>query len=250
MRLTISAIGAEIGSIAGLAPSVRLLAAIHATLHPAKYRREESEPLIVDYHVSYVGYGVTILMTHSRGLNDSSIYQLAWAAIREAAKVAVVQGLCQAGKCFERKHPGFAELEFEERPGEAFLLFSTEHIDPKAFILPLDRASAADQVVAAAGSVMLIRTGLDLLDTRKVLAAFAAGDTVVMPVPLNTPVAYSEALPIVSCAAFSVHKGRLTEPVDCFANPYWNAVRDKAAQADRAHSAEFLVARTVEFVGK
>jgi fructose 1,6-bisphosphatase len=248
--MTISAIGAEIGSIAGLAPSGRLLAAIHATLHPAKYRCEESEPLIVDYHVSYTGYSVTILITHSRGLNDSSIHQLAWAAIREAAKVAVVQGLCQVAKCFERKPPGFAELEFEERPGESFLLFSTEHIGPKAFILPLDRACAVDQGVAAAGSVMLIRTGMDLLDTRKVLAAFAAGGTVVMPVPLNTPVAYSEALPIVSCAAFSVHKGRLTEPVDCFANASWNAVRDAAVQADRAHSAEVLVARTAEVVGK
>jgi fructose 1,6-bisphosphate aldolase/phosphatase len=91
---------------------------------------------------------------------------------------------------------------------------------------------------------MLVRTQMEFLPSTHVLAAFAAGATPVLPVPLNTPSTYSDGLPLVSCAAFSVHRGRLTEPVDCFANPFWNTVRDQAVQTARAHSAEFLVALT------
>jgi fructose 1,6-bisphosphatase len=132
-------------------------------------------------------------------------------------------------------------------PGEAFLLFAADHVLPKAFILPLDRAAVndRDQAVAAAGPVMLIRTQMEFLPSTHVLAAFAAGATPVLPVPLNTPSTYCDGLPLVSCAAFSVHRRKLTEPVDYFANPFWNTVRDQAAQAARAHSEEFLVARAV-----
>ena len=248
MKLTISAFGAEIGSIAGLAPSGRLLAAIRATLHPAKCRCQEGPPLLIDYHVSYTGDTVTVLLAHSRGMNSPDIQNLAWDALLEAAKTALEQGLCGAGKCLEQTLPPIAELEFEERPGEAFLLFAADHVLPKAFILPLDRAAVndGDQAVAAAGPVMLVRTQMEFLPSTHVLAAFAAGATPVLPVPLNTPSTYSDGLPLVSCAAFSVHRGRLTEPVDCFANPFWNTVRDQAAQTARAASAEFLVARAVE----
>jgi fructose 1,6-bisphosphatase len=180
-------------------------------------------------------------------MNSPDIQKLAWAALLEAAKTALEQGLCAAGKCLEQTLPPIAEMEFEERPGEAFLLFAADHVMPKTFILPLDRAALndGDQAVAAAGSVMLVRTEMEFLPSTHVLAAFAAGATSVLPVPLNTPRTYSDGLPLVSCAAFSVHRGKLTEPVDCFANPFWNAVRDQAAQAARAHSAEFLVARSL-----
>jgi fructose 1,6-bisphosphatase len=247
MKLTISAFGAEIGSIAGLAPSARLLAVIHATLHPAKFRRQEGPPLLIDYHVSYAGNAVTVLLSHSLGTNSPDIQKLAWATLLEAAKTALEQGLCGAGKCLEQTLPPIAELEFEERPGEAFLLFAADHVLPKTFILPLDRGDTNDRdpVLAAAGPVMLVRTQMEFLPSTHVLAAFAAGATPVLPVPLNTPRTYSDGLPLVSCAAFSVHRGKLTEPVDCFANPFWNTVRDQAAQAARAHSAEFLVARTL-----
>src|SRR5262249_51444260 len=116
---------------------------------------------------------------------------------------------------------------------------------PKAFILGLDRAAVngRDPAVAAAGPVMLVRTQMEFLPSTHVLAAFGAGTTPVLPVPLNTPGTYSDGFPLVSCAAFSVHHGRLTEPVDCFANPFWNMVRDQAAQAAGARCTEFLVAR-------
>ena len=34
---------------------------------------------------------------------------------------------------------------------------------------------------------------------------------------------------MVSCAAFSVHEGKLTEPLDAFAHPFWDHVRDRVA---------------------
>ena len=47
-----------------------------------------------------------------------------------------------------------------------------------------------------------------------------------MPVPLNTGTSYFDGPPLVSCAGFCVHHGKLTEPIDAFAQPFWNAVRD------------------------
>ncbi len=38
-----------------------------------------------------------------------------------------------------------------------------------------------------------------------------------MPVPLNSATSYFDGPPLVSCAAFCVREGKLTEPVDTFA---------------------------------
>ncbi len=50
-----------------------------------------------------------------------------------------------------------------------------------------------------------------------------------MPVPLS-PAAISDEVPGVTCAAFSVQCGKLTEAVDCFRSPFWNTVRDQLAR--------------------
>ena len=34
----------------------------------------------------------------------------------------------------------------------------------------------------------------------------------------------------MSCAGFSEHGGKLTEPVDCFAQPFWDAVRTNVGE--------------------
>jgi len=47
-----------------------------------------------------------------------------------------------------------------------------------------------------------------------------------MPVPLNSGISYFDGPPIVSCAAFAMHNGKLTEPADAFAHPFWNTVRE------------------------
>ncbi len=85
--------------------------------------------------------------------------------------------------------------------------------------------------------VMLVRVQKDFPATGEVLAPYAIGPYVagcmrgshqmpLMPVPLNSGISYFDGPPVVSCAAFAVHEGRLTEAVDAFAHPFWDTVRD------------------------
>jgi fructose 1,6-bisphosphate aldolase/phosphatase len=101
--------------------------------------------------------------------------------------------------------------------------------------------------------VMLVRTQMDFPATGEVLAPFALAHYVgggmrgshqmpFMPVRLETPTSYFDGPPLVSCAAFCVHEGKLTEPVDAFAHPFWDSVRDRAA-------AKSLEMRRQGFVG-
>jgi len=68
------------------------------------------------------------------------------------------------------------------------------------------------------------------------LGQFVAGDTrgshnlPLMPVPINTPASTFFCCPMVSALGFSLHEGRLTQPVDLFSDPFWNAVRDRVAE--------------------
>ena len=47
--------------------------------------------------------------------------------------------------------------------------------------------------------------------------------------PLGSPVSFFDGPPIVTCAAYSMHDGRLTGPVDAFAHLFWDAVRHRVA---------------------
>lgn len=88
--------------------------------------------------------------------------------------------------------------------------------------------------------VMLVRVQQNFPATGEILAPFAIAPYVngymrgshigpLMPVTSGTGCSYFDGPPIVSCLGFCVHEGRLTEPVDLFDHPYWNAVRLKAA---------------------
>ncbi|HEU4653626.1 MAG TPA: fructose 1,6-bisphosphatase [Steroidobacteraceae bacterium] len=88
--------------------------------------------------------------------------------------------------------------------------------------------------------VMLVRTYGDFPTTGEVLAPYATGHLVgsgihglqqmpLMPVPLATKSSFFDGPPLVSCAAFSVHDGLLTEPIDAFAHPFWDAARERIA---------------------
>jgi fructose 1,6-bisphosphate aldolase/phosphatase len=89
--------------------------------------------------------------------------------------------------------------------------------------------------------VMLVRTQMAFPATGEVLAPFAIGHYVaggmrgshhmpLMPVPLNSSTSYFDGPPIVSCAAFAVQEGHFTEPLDAFAHPFWNSIRDRVAE--------------------
>jgi fructose 1,6-bisphosphate aldolase/phosphatase len=89
--------------------------------------------------------------------------------------------------------------------------------------------------------VMLVRTQMSFPATGEVLAPYQIGHFVagamrgshqmpLMPVRLNSPTSYFDGPPLVSCAAFSMHEGRFSEPVDAFAHPFWDAVRQRTAE--------------------
>ncbi len=88
--------------------------------------------------------------------------------------------------------------------------------------------------------VMLVRTQMNFPATGEVLAPYATAHFVaggmrgshnmpLMPVALNTGTSYFDGPPLVSCAGLAMHQGRLTEAVDCFAHPFWDTVRARAA---------------------
>ena len=89
--------------------------------------------------------------------------------------------------------------------------------------------------------VMLVRVQKDFPATGEVLAPFAIGHYVagsmrgshqmpLMPVPLNSGISYFDGPPVVSCAAFAMHQGKMTEPVDAFAHPFWDTVRKQVSK--------------------
>ena len=51
-----------------------------------------------------------------------------------------------------------------------------------------------------------------------------------MPVQLCSGISYFDGPPVVSCATFAMHQGRLTEAVDGFAHPFWDKIRNNVAE--------------------
>lgn len=329
MKLTLSVIKADIGSIGGhVAPSRQLLATV------AEHVRTAGADLMLDHYVSSTGDDIAILMTHRRGISDSSIHKLAWDAFVAGTEAAKQQGLYGAGQDLLKSSfsgnvrgmgPAAAEMEIEERPAEPFLFFAADKTDPGAFNLPLylafadpmntpglllspkmsqgfrfvimdvnhtegdriielnapeqlydiaallrdperfviesvwSRATGEQAAVVAtsrlhniAGKytgkddpVLLVRAQMNFPATGEILAPYAMAHFVaggmrgshnmpLMPVPLHTGTSYFDGPPLVTSAGFCVHEGKLTEPADNFAHPFWDTVRAQAAEKSMA----------------
>ena len=126
--------------------------------------------------------------------------------------------------------------------------------DPERYVVESVWSRATgDQAVAVATSrlhniagkytgkddpVMLVRVQMHFPATGEVLAPYAIGHFVaggmrgshnmpLMPVQQNCGTSYFDGPPLVSCAAFAVHDGVLTEPLDAFAHPFWDEVRHR-----------------------
>jgi fructose 1,6-bisphosphate aldolase/phosphatase len=146
MKLTLSVIKADIGSIGGhICPSQRLLETVRAHID------NRGTGLIIDDYVSYTGDDIAIVMTHDRGPGDERVHKLAWDAFIAGTEIAKEQGLYGAGQDLLKDSfsgnvkgmgPAVAELEFEERPNEPFLFFAADKTDPGAYNLPLYLAFA------------------------------------------------------------------------------------------------------------
>ncbi len=128
--------------------------------------------------------------------------------------------------------------------------------DPERYVVEaIYSRNSGEQAVAASTSrlhniagtytgkddpAMLVRVQKDFPATGEVLAPFATGHYVaggmrgshnmpLMPVPRESGTSYFDGPPIVTATGFCVHEGRLTEPVDLFAHPFWNRTRNRIA---------------------
>ncbi|MDD5646464.1 MAG: fructose 1,6-bisphosphatase, partial [Candidatus Bipolaricaulis sp.] len=141
MKVTLTAIKADVGSIGGhLRPSEELLDAVRSVV------REGGKGRIIDFAITHTGDDVAILMSHERGTDDSTIHKLAWDAFLAGTEVAKRQGLYGAGQDLLKDSfsgnakglgPAVAEMTFDERPNEPFLLFTADKTEPGAYNLPL-----------------------------------------------------------------------------------------------------------------
>lgn len=144
MKITVTVIKADVGSIGGhTRPSDELLKSVEVFV--AKNGKKAG---VIDTYIGYTGDDIHILMSHTKGVGDRAIHKLAWDAFNEGAKIAKGQGLYGAGQDLLKDSfsgnvkglgPGVAELEFEERPNEAFVMFTMDKTEPGAFNFPMYR---------------------------------------------------------------------------------------------------------------
>ena len=142
MKITISVIKADVGGVGGhTKPSDGLIKAIKDTVN-------DSKDLLIDHYIGYCGDDTHIVMTHTHGVDNQQIHKLAWDAFMAGTKVAKEEGLYGAGQDLLKDSfsgnvkgmgPGVAEMEFEERPNEAFTVFAADKTEPGAFNYPIYR---------------------------------------------------------------------------------------------------------------
>lgn len=139
MKTTLSLIKADIGSIGGhVKPSKKVIQTVKDFI--------KKSDLLIDNYIFHTGDDIAILMTHDKGKDNESIHKLAWDAFIAGTEVAKQQGLYGAGQDLLKDSfsgnvkgmgPAAAELEFEERPNEPFVIFAADKTDPGAYNLPL-----------------------------------------------------------------------------------------------------------------
>jgi len=142
MKITVSVIKADVGGVGGhTKPSDGLIEAIRNTV-------KNSADLLIDYYIGYCGDDTHIVMSHTHGVDNEKIHKLAWDAFMAGTQVAKEEGLYGAGQDLLKDSfsgnvkgmgPGVAEMEFEERPNEAFTVFAADKTEPGAFNYPIYR---------------------------------------------------------------------------------------------------------------
>ena len=145
MKITLSVIKADIGSIGGhTKPSDEVLDKVKDFV----IKNGVKTGLLIDHYIGYTGDDIHILCSHKNGVNNSKIHKLALDAFKEGTKIANSQGLYGAGQDLLKTAfsgnvrgmgPGVAEMEFEERPNEPFALFTADKTEPGAFNYPFYR---------------------------------------------------------------------------------------------------------------
>jgi fructose 1,6-bisphosphate aldolase/phosphatase len=144
MKITVTAIKADVGSIGGhTRPSDALFESVKDFVV-----KNGGKAGVIDSYFGYTGDDIHILMSHRKGVNNADIHKLAWDAFKAGADTAKQQSLYGAGQDLLKDSfsgnvkgagPGVAEMEFEERQNEAFALFTMDKTEPGAFNYPIYR---------------------------------------------------------------------------------------------------------------
>ncbi len=144
--LTLSIIKADTGGFVG-----------HSSVHPdmLEVARDALQQvvgdLLVDGQVAACGDDISLLMTHVHGVDAEPVHRFAWDVFTRTTAVAKRLGLYGAGQDLLQEAfsgnlrgmgPGYAELEFDERPSEPVLCFLADKTEPGAWNMPLYRMFA------------------------------------------------------------------------------------------------------------
>ncbi len=147
MKITLSVIKADVGSIGGhTKPSERMLQAARDEIAGAT-----DAGLLIDGFVSHTGDDIALVMSHTRGEGETEIHQFAWNTFLKATDIARAYGLYGAGQDLlvdapsgnvRGAGPAVAEIEFEHslekpRPAESFMVLAADKCGPGAYNLPL-----------------------------------------------------------------------------------------------------------------
>ncbi|MBI4329441.1 MAG: fructose 1,6-bisphosphatase, partial [Chloroflexi bacterium] len=94
MRMTLSVLKADVGSIGGhTKPSPRMLEATREAIKGAIEKK-----LLLDGLVSHTGDDIAMTVSHTRGENNPDIHQFAWDTFVKATSIAQQYGLYGAGQ--------------------------------------------------------------------------------------------------------------------------------------------------------
>ena len=142
MKVTLSVIKADIGGWVG-----------HCGMHPdlieagkVAMAKAQKAGLLIDYHVTRCGDDLQFIMTHTKGVDDKKVHELAWNTFRTCTDIAKKLKLHGAGQDLlsdafsgnvKGQGPGVAEMEIEEREAEPVIIFMADKTASGAWNMPL-----------------------------------------------------------------------------------------------------------------
>jgi fructose 1,6-bisphosphate aldolase/phosphatase len=142
MKLTISVIKADIGGWVG-----------HCSMHPdliaagqAAMAKAKKAGLLIDYHVTRCGDDLQLIMTHTKGVDNKKVHELAWNTFQTCTAIAKKLKLHGAGQDLlsdafsgnvKGQGPGVAEMDISEREAEPVIIFMADKTASGAWNLPL-----------------------------------------------------------------------------------------------------------------
>lgn len=146
-RITLSVIKADIGGLVG-----------HSGIHPdlldtarEQLQSAQTNGRIVDFHVTYCGDDLQLIITHRHGDDSDISHGLAWRVFEACTQEAKRLKLYGAGQDLlsdafsgnvRGMGPGVAEMTFVERQSEPVVVFMADKTSAGAWNLPLFRMFA------------------------------------------------------------------------------------------------------------